>query len=574
MKKLILFFFLLLIRFLTYGQELHILSPGEKSMMPGYLISRSAAPSGITTPPSSPVRTIAEWEELQALMIGWKSYPTMLRDIVRAAKAATRVIIVFEAPDNVTSLTNYLLAGGVDTVNVTFLPAPLNSVWSRDYGPWSAYTNEVDSLLTIDWVYNRPRYEDDTVPAAIANWAGTPLYETAVAPWRLVHTGGNFMTDGRGTGFSSELIVNENPGLTVADIDTIMKRFMGIDRYIKMGTLTYDVIHHIDMHMKLLDEETILMGQYPQGVADGPDIEANLLYVLSNFNSIYGTPYKVIRIPMPPDNGLYPNNGGDYFTYTNSSFVNGTIIVPTYNIPQDSLALAIYRQALPGYTVTGINSLASIGALGALHCITKEIATNDPLLISHQKLTNTSDTVNPFPVSAYIRHRSGIQSAYVYWRTDTLLPWQSLPMSAGTNHQFTASIPPQPSGTRVYYYIAANGVSGKSANRPLPAPVAYWAFDIGSSTGLSEATSFSWARPAFPNPARGLVCIPVTIHQPGDYRLELHDLSGRLVYEKSYTLASTGEQQLFIDVSGYPAAIYSLKVTHPSGFRLTKIAVR
>ena len=38
-----------------------------------------------------------------------------------------------------------------------------------------------------------------------------------------------------------------------------MKKFMGIERYIKMETLPYDEIHHIDMHMKLLDEETILM---------------------------------------------------------------------------------------------------------------------------------------------------------------------------------------------------------------------------------------------------------------------------------------------------------------------------
>ena len=38
---------------------------------------------------------------------------------------------------------------------------------------------------------------------------------------------------------------------------------MGIQTYILMETLPYDGIHHIDMHMKLLDEETILMAEYP-----------------------------------------------------------------------------------------------------------------------------------------------------------------------------------------------------------------------------------------------------------------------------------------------------------------------
>ena len=54
-----------------------------------------------------------------------------------------------------------------------------------------------------------------------------------------------------------------------------MNAYMGLDRYIKMQTLPYDVIHHIDMHMKLLDE-TLLVSQYPAGVADGPRLRPTL----------------------------------------------------------------------------------------------------------------------------------------------------------------------------------------------------------------------------------------------------------------------------------------------------------
>ena len=61
-----------------------------------------------------------------------------------------------------------------------------------------------------------------------------------------------------------------------------MDAFMGISTYIKMETLPYDQIHHIDMHMKLLDEETILVGEYPEGEADGP-IEANIEYIQDNY---------------------------------------------------------------------------------------------------------------------------------------------------------------------------------------------------------------------------------------------------------------------------------------------------
>src|SRR5436190_11246212 len=197
-----------------------------------------------------------------------------------------------------------------------------------------------------------------------------------------------------------------------------------------MTTLPYDVIHHIDMHLKLLDEETLLVGEYPAGIADGPQIEANLQYVLSNFNSVFGTPYKVIRIPMPPDgSGLYPNNNGDYRTYANAVFVNKTVILPVYAQQYDTTAVRIWQEALPGYTIKTIDCNSIIPALGAVHCITKEVAAIDPLLISHQPLHDTYNTTNPYPVTTRIQHRSGISIAEIYYRTDTTQPYVSASMS-------------------------------------------------------------------------------------------------------------------------------------------------
>src|ERR1044071_4410847 len=110
------------------------------------------------------------------------------------------------------------------------------------YGQNTCYTNDVDSLILVDWIYNRPRPKDDTIPRRVAAAFGVPLYETTQAPNDLVHTGGNFMSDGLGTAFSSELVLQENPAKTPAQIDSIMSEFMGIDRYVKMTTLPYDGI--------------------------------------------------------------------------------------------------------------------------------------------------------------------------------------------------------------------------------------------------------------------------------------------------------------------------------------------
>jgi len=467
----------------------HRIKPDELLKLQSYGLSRanSAAINSSIIPPSSNVRTIGEWEELQGLVVVWTIYTTILREIIRNARLECKVYVVCS---NAQIVINDLLNNNIDTSNVVYVVTPFNTVWSRDYGPWSVYTNDVDSLLTIDWIHNTARPNDDAVSVAIASVLNSPLYQTTKSPWNLVNTGGNFMTDGFGTAFSSNLVINDNlPSASnggtqnAVGIDRIVKHFMGINRYIRLPTLPYDVTHHIDMYLKLLNEETLLVGQYPQGIADGPQIEANLQYILANYNSIYGTPYKVVRIPMPDDYGRYPNTTGRSFTYTNSCFINKTIIFPTYNIPSDTIALRIYKEALPGYNVVGINSLSIIGASGALHCITKELGTADPLLISHQPLPNTTDTVNNYNVVARIQNRSGIANAMVYFRTDTLLPWQTAPMNSlsGQINYWGASIPSKPIGTRVYYYINALANSGKQQVRPMPAPNGYWFFDVSRS---------------------------------------------------------------------------------------------
>lgn len=433
----------------------------------------------VQQPPTSSVRTPAEWEETQGLIVTWTSYQQILREIVRHAREECTVYIVTTNPQTV---QNYLTAGGVSLDNIVFLNHSYNSIWVRDYGPWSIYTNDVDSLSIVDWTYNRPRPLDDAVPVHIATDLSLPLYEMTAPPYEIVHTGGNFMVDGLGTGFSSELILDENPDLTEAQIDQRMAQFMGINRYVKMETLPYDEIHHIDMHIKLLDEETLLVGQYPNGVADGPQIESNLNYVTNNFLTPFGNPYRVVRIPMPPDaNNEYPNSGGDYRTYANAIFINKTLLVPTYDEQYDTTALRIIREQLPGYNVVGINCNSIITALGALHCITKLVHTADPLLIAHPRLRDT-DIVANRTVMARIQHRSGIASATLYYTssmTDPPAPYAiNMTLSDPENNIWTAEIPAQTAGSTVQYYIEATANSGKNQVRPLTAPEGMYSYRV------------------------------------------------------------------------------------------------
>ena len=484
MNKVFLFLFIILFVTVNFAQDLpHKMTEEEKLIWQNY--QPQLFPQ-FTNPPPTPVRAMAEWEELQGIIITWTSYTSILRQIVDYAQDEGLVYIVCSDSNSVKS---FLTAGGVPLINLKFLVTSFNSIWVRDYGPWSVYSGVSDTLKIIDWIYNRPRPLDDIVPVYFSNYTNLPIYQTTTPPYDLIATGGNFMTDGQGTGFSSNLILDENPGKTETQIDLIMNKFMGLNRYIKMQTLPYDDIHHIDMHMKLLDEETLLVGQYPSGVADGPQIEANLQYILNNFLTCFGRPYKVVRIPMPPQNGQYPPQS-DYRTYTNSLIVNKTVIVPTYELQYDTTALRIYREALPGYRIVGINSNTIITSLGAIHCITKEVGVNEPVFISHPKISGEIVSSEPIEIKAYIKTSSGISNASVYWTTDTTQNFSILPMTSSAVDTFSSFIPAQPNGTEIFYYISASSNSGRTITKPLTAPSGYYHFKV-SNTVPVELLSFT-----------------------------------------------------------------------------------
>lgn len=567
------------------------LTPEEKIIMKDYYFNNFNS-KGYSYPPSSQVRSAAEWEEIEGLIVVWTSYTSVIREIVRNAVNECKVYIVCSDSNTV---KNTLISNNISTTNVRFVIAPFNSVWVRDFSANNVYTNDVDSLLLVDWVYNRPRPKDDTLARTMSKITGLPLYEMNQSPYKLVATGGNFMSDGLGTAFSSKLILDENAtgggynqNLTEADIDTLAKKFLGINRYIKFNNLPYDGIHHIDMHMKLLDEETILVGQYPSGTADGPQIEANLQYLLSNHLSVFGTPYKVIRIPMPPTtSGSYPPSG-DYLTFTNGVFVNKTFIYPTYYAQYDTIAQRIYQQSLPGYNVVGINCNSTISASGAIHCITHSIASKDPLLIVHQPKNDLLGN-NPAPQTvefiALIKHRSGIQKAMLYYSIDSLFIKDSLTMYpiAGQPDYYKATVllpsyvPTDTTALTFKYYIYAKSNSGKEMVRPITAPSGKWKFKYKlniNNIAENEYNNGCVLKSIYPNPAKYITCIPVTGNSNTKILLELFDIMGKkieTIYEGEIT---KGEKNFFINAIDYAKGVYFVRLSSQSGRQIQKLVIR
>lgn len=556
------------------------LTDAEQTNLRDYFNTRSLD-RGIETAPGGDIRHSAQWEEIQSFLITWTGqFNTIQTQIVDAAQEECRVLIACSDSNNVKSV---LSSAGVPDNNLDFLEVDYNSIWIRDYAGHNMYRNDVDSLFLVDWIYNRPRPNDDVMPEFHAAFHNIPLYSTTLSPTDLVNTGGNWMTDGLGTAFASELILEENESgnpysvssKTEAQIDQMVNDFMGIDRYIKMPVLPYDNIHHIDMHMKLLDEETLFISEYPSGVADGPQIEANLQYVLNNFNSSFGTPYKVIRVPVPPSTGgSYPDNGGYYRTYTNSVFINKTMLVPTYREEYDTVALRILGEALPGYNIVGIDVDNSgqnlISQSGALHCITNSVGVNDPLWIVHQSLVDTYETVIPYTVSADMKHSTGISSATLYYRLATTGAYTAVTMSPAAGDSWTGDIPAQPVGTHIEYYVEGNSTNGKTTVRPLAAPAGFWDFNvIDVSASIQEVAAAISLDDVFPNPASAITCIPINSTNATTGSIILRNMTGKIVKEIYVGEIPQGESKYFLFANEFSSGAYLICVEIDS-FNLTK----
>jgi agmatine/peptidylarginine deiminase len=593
MKKIFTCFSVLTLSLLATAQTSEEILPrfmteAEKAKMGSYSFPQA---KGIETPPPfQNLRTMAEWEEIQALTITWEGFPRILKQITRAAMEETKVIIF---SDNPTSTENYLMgnaAGGPlpSLENVQIVDAATNSIWIRDYGANSVYGNRVDTLMLVDWIYNRPRPADDVLPDVLDDVLGLDLYTTTSDPNDLVNTGGNFMSDGQGTAFASELILAENEvdneyqvsPKTEEEIDAIMNGFQGISRFVKMTALPYDIINHIDMHMKLLDEKTLLVGSYPEGIADGPQINANTDFVINNFLNYYGEEYDVVRIPMPDSpSGLYPddNPAGYYRTYTNGVFVNKTFIYPSYREEYDTTAARIYEDLLPGYTLVPIDcddqGSQIIALAGAIHCITHSVGVNDPMLIVHNALADTDDAVNPYEVMATVEHRSGIASSTMHWRLEGNEEFESVEMTAGEGVEWLGNIPAQEVGSIIEYYVSAIAENGKTQVRPLVAPEGFWSFEVlGTITSVNTQDLISLAN-VYPNPATDLVSIPINAERRLDVTVYMTDITGKIVKE-IHSGEIVGDRRLSVFVNDLAPGVYTVVADGTFGRTATPLLVR
>jgi agmatine/peptidylarginine deiminase len=424
----------------------------------------------VLPPPVGQIRPIAEWEPAEAVLIRYPlGFPLAL---VHELAKDIKVITVVSSSLQSTAYNQYSNFG-VNMSNCEFLIAANNSYWTRDYGPWFMAIDNADVAM-FDFYYNRPARPLDnqinTYLAPFLSSSGKPITRYASNMWL---SGGNYMNDGIKQGFSSTLVLVENlqkVGLNEQQVRTQLNEYLGTSQFHFIQdpvSTASDYLQHIDCWSKLLAPDKVLVDSVaPSNTAYYSKFEAVANYFKSQTSS-YGTPFKVYRAFAPGAPSSSPLT-----PYSNSLILNNKVFVPIGSNSYDAAAIAVYQQAMPGYTIIPVSNNLSYPDYwhntDALHCRTHEIADRCMLYIKHEPLLaeipNTgsvtfnaefysycSNTIIADSVRVFLKHSGGGYEAY--------------PMQNSGDNNWEITIAGLPSGLIEYYVIAADE-SGRRESHP------------------------------------------------------------------------------------------------------------
>ncbi len=404
-----------------------------------------------TDPPSGQLRNIAEFEPMEGVIITYDYDFGIPYNLIAEMSEDVMVTTIVSGQSQETTVINYYTSNGVNLDNCDFLYSPIDSWWTRDYGPW--FIAEDDSTISIiDFPYNRPRPNDDDIPIKMAEFLDIDLYGMNVT-----QAGGNYMCDGYGQAVSTDLVWEENASQTHDEIAQKKLDYLGIENYHVRPDPLDDYIKHIDCWGKYLGVDKILIGEVPASDYRYADYEAAAEYWETQTSS-WGNYYRVYRVYTP----------GNTTPYTNSLILNNKVFVPLTGSQWDDEAIISYQEAMPGYEIIGIN-YGGWYDTDALHCRTHEVADREMLYIKHYPILGEVPLQEEFIFNADITSYGGdeLTSGFpiLKYKIDNG-DWQEILMTLTTGITFTASISGLESGTEVAYYIHAENENGKSENHP------------------------------------------------------------------------------------------------------------
>ena len=253
--------------------------------------------------------------------------------------------------------------GLIDRIEVR--KSEVSSVWVRDYGGVWAWSGT--ERVLVDGRYFVDCLREDVWPTRLA---ARQRYSTVRSPLPL--DGGNLVTDGRGTCFTTTSLT-ERAGRRPEQVAPELKAWLGCQRTVFMEPLRGDEAQHIDEMLAMADPQTLLLAQAdPETDPENHRRLERQARRLSQLTAVDGTPFRVLRVPLAPSI-TNPETGEPVLrSYLNLLAFNGVVLVPSFAGAgrTEARALAVLREAFVGRRVVSVPADAYAIDGGAIHCVT------------------------------------------------------------------------------------------------------------------------------------------------------------------------------------------------------------
>ena len=335
----------------------------------------------------------AEWHPHDATWIAWPHHepdwagklgpiPWVYAEIARVLAQHERVEILCHDENVRADAGQHLSAHGV-TENVRLHLVPTDRVWLRDSAPTFVH-DEHGRVQLVNWSFNAwakyPNFSRDLqVGHAIEEITALPRVEP-VRPdngQRLVLEGGGIETDGEGTMLVTEewLLSNEqvrNAGLDRDGYERAFREYLGIRHTIWLGEgcVGDDTHGHVDDIARFVAPGVIVLA-YEDDPADDENHRRSVdnMRRLELAGAADGV-LKVVTLPFPRPVTMQ----GERLpaSYANFYVANGCVLVPTFNDPNDRIALNTLAALMPHRAIVGIHAVDLVWGFGTLHCLTQQ----------------------------------------------------------------------------------------------------------------------------------------------------------------------------------------------------------
>jgi agmatine deiminase len=328
----------------------------------------------------------AEWTPHAATWIAWphevKDWPGRFApipwaygELVRLLSRHERVRILVGDATLERKARGVLRKVGVGLGQVDFHRVRTDRVWTRDSGAIFV-TNGQGGRIATHWRFNGwAKYanhkRDDAVAGRMAKALEVEEYRVISGTREVVLEGGAIDVDGEGLLLATEEcllsdVQARNPGLGRAGTEKVLRETLGVRRVIWLdrGIAGDDTHGHIDDLARFVAPARVVLCQ------EKDEKDENYAPLRENLERLEAEKIEVIPLPMPRpmvfDGLRVPAS------YANFYIANGTVIVPTFNDPQDRLALGILGDCFPDREVVGFHCVDFVWGLGTVHCATQQ----------------------------------------------------------------------------------------------------------------------------------------------------------------------------------------------------------